>query len=211
MSKSNAWYRVLITTLWVTLGLGILSFTLELFYIQNLLQTGSDPIDTGSAWPEILQNLYRYTGFTDLLTGLAMLVVTIGYLYVTAVFVKSQDPELVKVNPRWIFFAWIVNYVNIFYHYTFLQAFNQFGDSTESEKRRNRILVFVFVGLDVIGSSISNQQLIQDFTSSSDVITLEEFATRHWIYAIESGLTLASALAFLLAVRPIQAALAKKQ
>ncbi|MEN9707021.1 MAG: hypothetical protein RIS31_587 [Actinomycetota bacterium] len=189
MNKISFWFKGLKAALLTAIGVSAIYSTLDYFYLQNAIETGADPLETGS-WDPFLTNLYLIFNLLSIGATIYLLVYSIGFVFRTAQLVRAADPSAISWKPGWVIAGNFIPYLSLIVPFRFLLEINKATSNSDEEKKRTKTLLFANFFLSVAALLIAGNNFTDIILGT--VITFEEFVQNEFRVIIGSVFDIAA-------------------
>ncbi len=195
MERISQWYSKL--RIWAPIFLAISGITLllEIAYMQNLLETKTDPLAIGTSWA--LEIPYIYFALINLGVFITVLVLMMGFMLRSAQLIKSTNPTEFVGRPGWAIWGFIIPLASYFIPYQVLASIRNFAKYDEAKSKKNTQLLIGFW----VPYALSNFLSFQVFRDIVLNPSYSQLVDDGWISLLTSALGFVSSV-FLILLLP---------
>lgn len=209
MEKATKWFGLMRLALIIAIAASAIYTAIDVNYALTAADTGMDPLDDNSNWSPVLAIGIGVTQLLQVAALIFLLVASIGFVFRSAQWLKSQDViALGTKKPGWVIAGYLIPAIGVIIPFLFMMDLNKGGFRTDKQKSSTRSLLFVNLALSFGSSSVTKNQLMSAF--SNRTITFDEFLTQEWQAISGSVLDIASMILMLFIAKGIHTGLVNR-
>jgi hypothetical protein len=213
MTKVDFWFKAVRIALFIGIVVSAVYTALDYLYITEMTSSGVDPLE--SDWSPALAVSFVFVGLAFPVAGIYLLVATIGFVFRSAQWLKTQDSTAVRYKPGWAIAGYLlpIPVVSIVVPFLFQWDLNKGGAHSEKSKQQTKSLLIGTLVLGGISSAVLRSSLMDFsvlFGSTPEAKSIEEIINAEWLSFNGSLLDTVAMVLTLLAFKNIYDGLVKR-